>query len=95
MKKLIKTGNRALTEASPCYSIWGIGIDENEALMNLENWGENKLCNEHEYCMGSQNRRGGWHASRHERAKKDDIISSDSDLMNQTEEMDHKLVMDA
>ncbi|KAL6410079.1 hypothetical protein AUP68_06489 [Ilyonectria robusta] len=53
VKKLIKIGDRVLIEASLYYSIWGIGFNENEALMNLENWGENKPCNEHEYCVGS------------------------------------------
>lgn len=35
--------NKIFVEASPFDRIWGIGFDENHALQNISNWGENLL----------------------------------------------------
>ena len=35
--------DRILVEASPQDRIWGIGFDEENALANIDNWGENLL----------------------------------------------------
>jgi ribA/ribD-fused uncharacterized protein len=41
--RLDATGEAQLIEASPDDSRWGIGFDTAHALMNTENWGENRL----------------------------------------------------
>ena len=42
-KKLVDTGDSELVEASPYDRIWGIGYTKEEALNNIDNWGENLL----------------------------------------------------
>ena len=41
--KLLASKGRTLVEASPFDRIWGIGYDENNALANIDDWGENRL----------------------------------------------------
>lgn len=40
---LLNTGNKILVEASPYDRIWGIGYDDQNALSNKDNWGQNLL----------------------------------------------------
>ncbi len=43
MAALKATGDAEIVEASPEDRIWGIGYFENDALENIDNWGENRL----------------------------------------------------
>lgn len=42
-KYLLKYKNFQIVEASPEDRIWGIGFYDNEAIQNIQNWGENLL----------------------------------------------------
>ena len=42
-RKLLKYKGYTFVEASPYDKIWGIGFDEEHALENIENWGQNLL----------------------------------------------------
>ena len=41
--EILKHKNEILVEASPFDRIWGIGYSEEEAIENIDNWGENLL----------------------------------------------------
>lgn len=41
--KLLETDDKVLAEASPKDSMWGIGYSDEDALNNIDNWGENRL----------------------------------------------------
>lgn len=43
LKKLFDTGNSIIVEASPFDRIWGIGYDSDNAIDNINNWGQNLL----------------------------------------------------
>lgn len=43
LKKLLNQGDVFFVEASPFDRIWGIGYDQENALANMWNWGENLL----------------------------------------------------
>jgi hypothetical protein len=43
IKILEKNKGATFVEASPFDRIWGIGYDENHAMDNIDNWGENLL----------------------------------------------------
>jgi hypothetical protein len=40
---LLKYKGYTLVEASPEDNVWGIGFDEDEAIANIDNWGQNLL----------------------------------------------------
>lgn len=40
---LLDTNDKVLVEASPYDRIWGIGYDQSEAMLNIDNWGKNLL----------------------------------------------------
>ena len=40
---LLNTGNREIVEASPVDSIWGIGFSSDNAMENINKWGQNLL----------------------------------------------------
>lgn len=42
-EELLKYKRYEIVESSPFDRIWGIGYSENDALNNIENWGENLL----------------------------------------------------
>lgn len=42
-RNLLKFRGYQFVEASPKDRIWGIGFGENDAIKNIENWGENLL----------------------------------------------------
>ena len=42
-KHLLNFKNRQLVEASPFDRIWGIGYNSQDAIANIDNWGENLL----------------------------------------------------
>lgn len=43
LKKLFDTGDSTLVEASPFDRIWGIGYSSEDAINNIDNWGQNLL----------------------------------------------------
>lgn len=43
VKALKSSGSKILVEASPDDRIWGIGFDEDNAIVNQEYWGQNLL----------------------------------------------------
>ena len=52
-KELLKYKGKIIVEASPYDRIWGIGYTKEEAMNNIDNWGENllgkiltEICNE-------------------------------------------------
>ena len=40
---LLSTGNREIVEASPVDNIWGIGFSSDNAMKNINKWGQNLL----------------------------------------------------
>jgi hypothetical protein len=40
---LLGTGNREIVEASPVDNIWGIGFSSDDAMENINKWGQNLL----------------------------------------------------
>lgn len=40
---LLSTGNREIVEASPVDNIWGIGFSSDNAMENVDKWGQNLL----------------------------------------------------
>ena len=40
---LLSTGNHEIAEASPVDSIWGIGFSSDNAMENIDKWGQNLL----------------------------------------------------
>ena len=40
---LLNTGNREIVEASPVDNIWGIGFSSDNAMENVDKWGQNLL----------------------------------------------------
>lgn len=40
---LLNTGNREIVEASPVDNIWGIGFSSDNAMENINKWGQNLL----------------------------------------------------
>lgn len=40
---LLSTGNREIVEASPVDNIWGIGFSSDNAMENINKWGQNLL----------------------------------------------------
>lgn len=40
---LLSTGNREIVEASPVDNIWGVGFSSDNAMENVDKWGQNLL----------------------------------------------------
>jgi ribA/ribD-fused uncharacterized protein len=43
MQMLLSTGSKVIAEASPLNNIWGVGFDARNAMVHVDDWGENRL----------------------------------------------------